>query len=139
MLLVYVLSHFLLFLTPWTVACHSPLSRRFSRQGYLSGLPSSCRGSSQPRDQTCNSCVSCIGGGFFSTEPSGKSCLGASLFYIFYPCFNGTFLKRVCVFLRGFCNSVEIGRIWFAKFGVSKKGSFLEDHFLCERWLMKVL
>ena len=29
------------------------------------------RGSSQPRDQTRVSCVSCIAGGFFTTEPSG--------------------------------------------------------------------
>ena len=33
---------------------------------------SSSRGSSQPRDQTCISCVSCIAGGFFTTEPEGK-------------------------------------------------------------------
>ena len=25
--------------TPWTVACQAPLSRRFSRQEYWSGLP----------------------------------------------------------------------------------------------------
>ena len=28
-----------LFATPWTVACHAPLSMRFSRQQYWSGLP----------------------------------------------------------------------------------------------------
>ena len=27
------------FLTPWTVACQAPLSMRFSRQEYWSGLP----------------------------------------------------------------------------------------------------
>ena len=30
------------------------------------------RGSSQPRDQSCNSCVSCIAGGFFTSEPLGN-------------------------------------------------------------------
>ena len=25
--------------TPWTVACHAPLSMGFSRQGYWSGVP----------------------------------------------------------------------------------------------------
>ena len=33
------LSHVLLFATPWTVACQAPLSMKFSRQGYWSGLP----------------------------------------------------------------------------------------------------
>ena len=28
-----------LFVTPWTVACQAPLSMRFSRQEYWSGLP----------------------------------------------------------------------------------------------------
>ena len=32
----------------------------------------SSRGSSQPRDGTHISCVSCIAGGFFTTEPPGK-------------------------------------------------------------------
>ena len=43
-----VLSHFShvqLFATPWTVACQPPLSMRFSRQEYWSGLPCS-----PPRD-----------------------------------------------------------------------------------------
>ena len=31
------------------------------------------RGSSQPRDQTCFSCTSCIAGRFFTNEPPGKS------------------------------------------------------------------
>ena len=34
-------------------------------------MPSS-RGSSQPRDQTCNSCGSCIAGWFFKAEPLGE-------------------------------------------------------------------
>ena len=33
---------------------------------------SSSRGSSWPRDLSCISCVSCIAGGFCTTEPSGK-------------------------------------------------------------------
>ena len=32
-------SHVRLFVTPWTVACHTPLSMGFSRQEYWSGLP----------------------------------------------------------------------------------------------------
>ena len=34
-----LLSHAQLFATPWTVAHQAPLSMRFSRQGYWSGLP----------------------------------------------------------------------------------------------------
>ena len=33
---------------------------------------SSSRGSSQPRNWTCISCVSCLAGRFFTTEPAGK-------------------------------------------------------------------
>ena len=33
---------------------------------------SSCRGSSQPRDQTHISCTLCTAGGFFTTEPPEK-------------------------------------------------------------------
>ena len=35
----YLLSHIQLFATPWTVAHQGPLSRKFSRQEYWSGLP----------------------------------------------------------------------------------------------------
>ena len=49
-----------LFVTPWTVAHQAPVSMKFSKQEYWSGLPSS-RGSSLPRDWTCVSYVSCIG------------------------------------------------------------------------------
>ena len=33
------LSRVRLFATPWTVACHGPLSMGFRRQGYWRGLP----------------------------------------------------------------------------------------------------
>ena len=33
------LSHALVFVIPWTVACQAPLSMKFSRQEYWSGLP----------------------------------------------------------------------------------------------------
>ena len=34
-----LVSHVLLFVTPWITACQAPLSMGFSRQGYWSGLP----------------------------------------------------------------------------------------------------
>ena len=50
--------------TPWTVACQGPLSMGFTMQEYWSGLPfPSPEVSSQPRDQTC---VSCIARRFFT-------------------------------------------------------------------------
>ena len=59
--------------TQGTVAHQPPLSMEFSRQEYWSGLPCpSSRGCSQATDPTHVSCVSCIAGGFFATEPSGN-------------------------------------------------------------------
>ena len=57
------------FATPWAIANQAPLSMRFSRQGYWSGLLSPFfRGSSPPRDWT----HFCIAGEFFTAEPLGK-------------------------------------------------------------------
>ena len=49
------------FETPWTVASQALLSMVFSRQEYQLVAISYSRGSSQPRDQTWVSCISCIG------------------------------------------------------------------------------
>ena len=52
-----------LFATPWTIAHQAPLSMVFSRTGIILewvAIPFS-RGSPQPRDLTCISCISCIG------------------------------------------------------------------------------
>ena len=60
-ILMCVLIHFScvqLFATQCTLAHQAPLSMGFSRQEYWNGLPSS-RGSSQPRDHTHISDVSC--------------------------------------------------------------------------------
>ena len=53
------------------VACQAPLSVGFTTQEHWSGntATSFSMGSSWPRDQTH---VSCIAGGFFTVEPSGK-------------------------------------------------------------------
>ena len=59
---------------PWTVTRQAPLPMEFSRQEFWSGLPIPfSRGSSQPRDQTRVSCVSCIGkAGSLPLAPPGK-------------------------------------------------------------------
>ena len=60
---VYTVTHLVcLFVTPWTVAHQAPLSMGLSRQEYWSGVVVSySRGSSQLRDWTHVSGVSCIG------------------------------------------------------------------------------
>ena len=59
--------------TPWTVTCLVLLSVGILQARILEwvAMPSS-RGSSQPRDQTRVSYVSCIADRFFTTEPPGK-------------------------------------------------------------------
>ena len=56
-----LLSHVLLFSTPWTIAHQAPLSMGFSRQEYWSGVViSSSRESYQLRDWIQVSCISWI-------------------------------------------------------------------------------
>ena len=59
-----------LFVTPWTVACQAPLSMRFSRQVYWSGLPF------PPPEDLSNPGIKptspALAGGFFSTAPPEK-------------------------------------------------------------------
>ena len=58
---LYLFSHVQLFATLWTVACQVPLFMGFFQARILEWVAISfSRGSSQPRDQTCVSCVSCI-------------------------------------------------------------------------------
>ena len=59
--------------TPWTVAPRLLCLWDFSRQEYWSGVPFySSKGSSQPRDQTYISCISCTADRFFTTESLGS-------------------------------------------------------------------
>ena len=50
-----------LFATPWTIACLAPLLMGFPTRILERVAISSSRGSSQPRDQTCTSCISFLG------------------------------------------------------------------------------
>ena len=56
-----VFSPIWLFVTPWTLACQTPLSMGLSRQEYWSGLPCPSPGPSRPWDWTHISYISCIG------------------------------------------------------------------------------
>ena len=73
-LLSSLLSHFSrvqFFVTPWTVARKAPPSMGFPRQEYWSGLPFPPPGDLP--DHRDWSHVSCLAGGFFTTEPPGNS------------------------------------------------------------------
>ena len=63
-----------LFVTPWTEARQAPLSMEVSRQEYWSGLPFPPPGDiPDPRIEPMTpACISCIEGGFFTTEPLGS-------------------------------------------------------------------
>ena len=61
----------LTFATPWTVAQRAPLSTAFPRQEYWSGLPFSAPGDlPHPKIEVESPALA---GGFFTTEPPGKS------------------------------------------------------------------
>ena len=70
-----------LFATPCTIAHQDPLFVEFFQARILEWVAISySRESSWPRDQTCISCVSALAGGFFTTEPPGKSHLATELY-----------------------------------------------------------
>ena len=65
-----LVSHVLLFVTPWITACQAPLSMGFSRQGYWSGLPPPPPGDLP--DTGIEPRFPALKGRFFSTESLGK-------------------------------------------------------------------
>ena len=80
------------FATPWTAACQAPLSMGFLWQEYWSGLPFPSRGDLP--DPGIEPTSPASAGGFFTTEPPGKSPSGdtiifKSLFSFFYSSLNG--------------------------------------------------
>ena len=67
-------SHIWLFETPWTVAWQAPLSMRFSRQEYWSGLPCPTPGYlPDPGIQPASLTSLTLAGGFFTTSASWES------------------------------------------------------------------
>ena len=56
-------------MTLWTVACQAPLSKRFSRQEYWSGLPFPSPGDlPDPESQLTSVESAALTGGFFTTR-----------------------------------------------------------------------
>ena len=70
---VCVLGHVLIFVTPWTGAYQAPLSMRFPRQEYWSGLPfSTPRDLPGPGTECVSPAFPASVGRFFTTAPPGK-------------------------------------------------------------------
>ena len=70
---VQLLCQVRLFVTPWTVAHHIPLSMGFPRQEYWSGLPFSPPGDlPDPGVEPVFPTSPALAGRFFTAEPSGK-------------------------------------------------------------------
>ena len=68
-----LLSHVQLFATPWTADCQTPLSMKFSKQEYCSGLPlPTPRDLHNPEIGPTSPASLALAGSFFITEPSGK-------------------------------------------------------------------
>ena len=67
-------SHVLLFATPWTVACQTPLSVGFSRQEYWSGWPCPPRGDlPNPGIELTSLMSPALTGGFFSPSTTWEA------------------------------------------------------------------
>ena len=67
------LSRVCLFVVPWTVACHTPLSKELSKQEYWSGL--SFPTPENLPDPGIESSSPALAGGCFTTEPPSGSLL----------------------------------------------------------------
>ena len=70
---VCVLSHVLLFVTPWTIACQDPLSMEFFGQEYWNGLPFPSPGDlPYPRIEPLSLVSPAFAGRFLTTVPPEK-------------------------------------------------------------------
>ena len=67
-----LLSHVHLFMTPWTAVHQTPLSMRFSRQEYWSGLPWRCSSPGDLPDPEMEPSSPALAGGFFINETNGS-------------------------------------------------------------------
>ena len=100
---VFVLSHFWFFVTPWTVALQAPLSMKFSRQEYWSGLPFPPSGDLPDPgiELICLLCLLHLASGFFTTRTTWEVCgvcvsLNKSTSYL-----------SCCLWLNPFCDKTS--------------------------------
>ena len=82
-----LLSYVRLFVTPWTVAHQAPLSMKFSKQEYWSGLPFPPPGYLlESRVEPTSPAFPALASSFFTTVPTGK------------PMYVFTFVKYKCYY-----------------------------------------
>ena len=116
-------SHFQLFLTPWTLAHQAPLS--MARRLEWVTIPFS-KGSSQPRDWTCISCVSYITGWFFTTWATiwGSILWKVQFFFsVLRNSFQYVQVHKVLHFLKLFCIClwlVLMDSLWLCSLNLSR-------------------
>ena len=86
------LSHFWLFVTPWTAACQDPLSTKCSKQAYWSGLLCLPLGNlPDPETEPASLSSPALAGGFFPTAPPAEAkygCLRRPLILTCFPLIN---------------------------------------------------
>ena len=76
-----LLSHVWLFVTPWTVAYQAPLSMRFSRQEYWSGLPfPTPRDLPDPGIKPESLASPALAGRFFTTSTTWETIVAAPIY-----------------------------------------------------------
>ena len=107
----------------WTVAHRLPCPWDLSGKNTGVGCFSFSRGSSQPRDRTCISCVSCTAGSYLPAEPLGKPINGIEIFCNLLFLLNIMFLRFIhldtCISssftLDEWCynSEYEVGTIFF--------------------------
>ena len=87
------------FVTPWTVVCQAPLSVKFFKQEYWSGLPFPPPGNPpKPGIETSSPMSSGLAGGFFITAPPGKP--KYLLIFTEIPFFSSTYLTGLFFHVR---------------------------------------
>ena len=70
------------FATPWTVVCLAPLSMGFPRQEYSNEVPLPSPG--ELPNPGIEPVSTALAGGFFTTEPPGRS-LETRIYFVFFP------------------------------------------------------
>ena len=129
------LGHVSLCVTPWTVTHQVPLSVRFSRQEYWSGLP--CHPPGDRPDQVIESTSlrsPALAGGFFTTRPLGKpktriiysQIKSWFLFFVMLPSLGHFLLSSEYFTLRNLQCSIYAGHI-FSKENEKKRERAIQD------------
>ena len=133
-------SHFWLFATLWTVELPDSSVHGIHQASILEWVATpSSRGSSQTRDRTC---LSCITGGFFTTEPAEKLFLGAPKTLVVCPMIGFATavslplcLSQLLSSQKGrHCRALPLSTVLF-----SSIHEIFHEHLLCAKHYYKAL